>query len=101
MDPIWMEVLKQAPALSVLVFLVMQFLKHIRAITDDFKSTIEEVNVTMNDQHTLFCERTEKALDNNTAALVRNTTLHEQVLRATGNGRFCENFRPLPQKGDA
>lgn len=99
MDPLWVEVAKQVPALGVLVFLVVHFLKHIREVTNDFKSTIEEVNVTMADQHNLFRERTEKALDNNTAALARNTTMHEQVIAAANNGRFCDNFRPVLKGG--
>jgi hypothetical protein len=95
MDPLWSEVAKQVPALGVLVFLVVHFLKHIRAITDDFKTTMKEVNETMIEHHTIFRERTEKALDNNTAALARNTTMHEQVINAASKGRFCDNFKAV------
>jgi hypothetical protein len=99
MDPIWTELAKQVPALVVfalvMMWVVTKFLKHIREISSDFKSTIEEINVTVNDQITLFRERCERAIDNNTTALARNSALHEQVLNATGNGRFCENFKAI------
>lgn len=98
MDPLWTEIAKQFPALGVLVYLVMTFLKHIRETTNDFKSTIEEINVNLNDQHNLFRERTERALDNNTTALARNTLMLEQVNQAAQNGRLCENFRAISGK---
>lgn len=101
MDPFWLEAAKQAPALAVLCFVVMQFLKHIREIVNDFKGTIEETNVMMNDQHKLFRERTERALESNTSALAKNNILLDQFNRAAGNGRLCENFRPVSQKEDS
>lgn len=101
MDPFWLEAAKQTPALGVLCFVVMQFLRHIREIVNDFKGTIEETNVIMNDQHTLFRERTERSLDNNTSALARNSLLLDQFNRAAGSGRLCENFRSVSHKEDS
>lgn len=119
MDQLWVEVIKQAPALGILTFLVVNllgvlvylvrcFLKHIREMTADFKematrfeSTIEEANVRMDDQHNMFRERTERALEKNTSVTARNNLLLEQFNSNAANGRLCEHFKPVPLKEDS
>lgn len=82
MEKILTEAANQAPALVVLVFLVIVFLRHIKLINDANAAMIREIHAENIDARRHSAEVIEK----NTEAVGRNSEVMEETTRAIREG---------------
>ena len=89
METFWIELIKQAPGIGAIVFLVMVFLKYMRAQSQDMQATFKEIRDSchdfhgkVNDVNVLAITRCSNSLDANNVTLGRNIQVIERYAKA-------------------
>jgi hypothetical protein len=84
MDQYWMELIKQVPALVVLVWIVYKFLDHLKSIIADHRNDQNQHIVSfreMAEEQQQHLSRSSAAIDRNTETLGKNNYILGQALR--------------------
>jgi len=79
MSEFWMESAKQAPALTVLAFVVVYFLRFIKDMAVQWQTTLRAIGDDCHENAKEVMATAAEAIDRNTAELIRSRETHGEM----------------------